>query len=76
MPGAHQDLFIIPRQSQSREYVPGMHGTPCRYVRGNTDEVGGKETLKTLCAWCGALIKDGALSPEGQASHGICLECM
>lgn len=35
-----------------------------------------EESMKTLCAWCGALIKEGVLSPEGQESHGICRECL
>jgi hypothetical protein len=76
MRGAHQAHFIIPNWSRCSKYVPCVRGTACRFTRGNTEEAGGKETMKTLCAWCGALIKDGALSPEGQASHGICQECV
>lgn len=28
--------------------------------------------MKTLCAWCGALLRDG---PAGDISHGICAKC-
>ena len=33
------------------------------------------EQLKQICAFCGALIRDGALTPEGHASHGACVPC-
>jgi hypothetical protein len=29
--------------------------------------------MRTVCAWCGDLIRDG--SPEGPVSHGICSRC-
>ena len=28
--------------------------------------------VKTVCAWCGKVMKEG---PEGRVSHGICKEC-
>jgi len=31
--------------------------------------------MKTFCAWCGALIKDGNLFAGGLVSHGICPDC-
>ncbi|MCU0772411.1 MAG: hypothetical protein MUE94_11690 [Verrucomicrobia bacterium] len=31
--------------------------------------------MKTICAWCGCLIKGGAPDPKGLVSHGICLVC-
>lgn len=33
------------------------------------------EGLRQRCAWCGALIRDGVLTPEGYESHGICPTC-
>lgn len=30
--------------------------------------------LRTLCAWCGVLLYDGALV-NGRESHGICSAC-
>ena len=30
--------------------------------------------VRTICAWCGKLIKKGKLV-DGKASHGICDEC-
>jgi hypothetical protein len=29
--------------------------------------------MRTLCAWCGKVIKDG---PEKTVSHGICEDCI
>jgi len=31
--------------------------------------------LRTICAWCDALIREGPLTPGGQCSHGICRDC-
>jgi hypothetical protein len=31
--------------------------------------------LRTICSWCGGLIADGPLTPEGLCSHGICEAC-
>lgn len=31
--------------------------------------------LKTICAWCGDVIRDGALTHDGKCSHGICAKC-
>lgn len=28
--------------------------------------------LKQLCSFCGKLIRDGALTGDGHASHGVC----
>ena len=28
--------------------------------------------MKTICAWCGKLLKDG---PDKPVSHGMCREC-
>lgn len=33
------------------------------------------EAIKTFCAWCGALIKDGP-TVNGLVSHGICEACL
>ena len=30
--------------------------------------------IKTLCAWCGALVTDGELV-NGRVSHGMCASC-
>lgn len=32
-------------------------------------------SIKTICAWCGKLIKDGPTDKDGKVSHGICPEC-
>jgi hypothetical protein len=29
--------------------------------------------MKTICAWCGKVIKDG---PEKTVSHGVCEDCV
>jgi hypothetical protein len=31
--------------------------------------------IKVLCAYCGKVIKDGPLTPDGYASHWICKHC-
>lgn len=31
--------------------------------------------VKTVCAWCKALISDGPLV-NGRVSHGVCLACL
>jgi len=30
--------------------------------------------VRTICAWCGCLIKEGSLI-DGKVSHGICSKC-
>lgn len=32
--------------------------------------------LRTLCGWCGVLIRDGRLTPDGNSSHGCCPSCL
>ena len=33
------------------------------------------DTLKVVCAWCKAVIREGSLTPEGAVSHGLCPKC-
>jgi hypothetical protein len=33
------------------------------------------ERFLTLCAWCGAIIFDAPVGPNGEISHGICSVC-
>jgi len=33
------------------------------------------EKLLTLCAWCGAVIVEAPMGPDGEISHGICGVC-
>lgn len=35
----------------------------------------GVTSIAMLCAWCGALMREGPLVDQG-ASHGICAECL
>ena len=32
-------------------------------------------TIKTVCAWCKKVIRDGDTDEDGHVSHGICEEC-
>ena len=31
--------------------------------------------MKIICAWCDKVLKEGVVSENGFASHGICPEC-
>ena len=31
--------------------------------------------MKTVCAWCGAIIKEGTGNPNEPVSHGMCDTC-
>lgn len=44
-------------------------------VRQRVRERTAQEALQQRCAWCGALIREGALTPAGLESHGCCESC-
>ena len=31
--------------------------------------------MKTVCAWCNKVMKDGEPDPRGLVSHGVCEDC-
>lgn len=49
------------------------------YRRDALDEIAHRlhnaPVIRTICAWCGVLIHDGALTADGHESHGACPKC-
>lgn len=62
-------VALVPsRKPAAEEYV---HELPSQRRAG--DDLAAAEQLRVVCAWCGAVLCEGA--PGAETSHGVCEAC-